>query len=61
MTNLRLTGFLIFGLALTMGIVLWVWQAHLWASVLFALAFLQGLIIALNWNKERKRRKFRKL
>ncbi|MBQ6190046.1 MAG: hypothetical protein IJK45_07750 [Bacteroidaceae bacterium] len=61
MTNLRLTGFLIFGLALTMGIVLWVWQERLWASVLFALAFLQGLIIALNWNKERKRRKFRKL
>ena len=61
MTNLRLTGFLIFGLALTMGIVLWVWQEHLWASVLFALAFLQGLIIALNWNQERKRRKFRKL
>lgn len=61
MTNLRLTGFLIFGLALTMGIVLWVGQEHLWASVLFALAFLQGLIIALNWNKERKRRKFRKL
>lgn len=61
MTNLRLTGFLIFGLALTMGIVLWVWQEQLWAAVLFALAFLQGLIIALNWNKERKRRKFRKL
>ena len=61
MTNLRLTGFLIFGLALSMGIILWFMHEHLWASVLFALAVLQGLVIAANWNKERKRRKFHKL
>ena len=61
MSNLRLTGFLIFGLALSMGIILWFMHEKAWASILFVLAALQALIIALNWNKERKRRKFHKL
>ncbi len=60
MTNLRLTGFLIMGLALTMGIVLWFMHETQWASTLFVLAVLQAIIIALNWNKERKRKKFHK-
>ena len=60
MTNLRLTGFLILGLALSMGIILWFMHEKAWASTLFALAVLQALVILLNWNKERKRRKFHK-
>ena len=61
MSNLRLTGFLILGLALSMGIILWFMHEKAWASTLFVLAALQALIIALNWNKERKRRKFHRL
>ncbi|MBQ7571254.1 MAG: hypothetical protein IJT19_03345 [Bacteroidaceae bacterium] len=60
MSNLRLTGFLILGLALSMGIILWSMHEHQWAYTLFALAALQAIIIALNWNKERKRKHFRK-
>ena len=56
MTNLRLTGFLIMGLALTMGIILWAMHEQQWATILFALAALQALILALNWNKEHKRK-----
>ncbi len=56
MTNLRLTGFLIMGLALTMGITLWAMHEQQWATILFALAALQALILALNWNKEHKRK-----
>lgn len=48
------------GLALTMGIVLWFMHEKQWASTLFVLAVLQAIIIALNWNKERKRKKFHK-
>lgn len=55
MTNLRLTGFLIMGLALTMGITLWAMHEQQWATILFALAALQALILALNWNKEHRR------
>ena len=55
MTNLRLTGFLIMGLALTMGITLWAMHEQQWATILFALAALQVLILALNWNKEHRR------
>ena len=58
MTNLRLTGFLILGLALSMGIILWVMHEKQWAGVLFALAALQFLVSVLNWNKERKRKRF---
>lgn len=54
MTNLRLTGFLIMGLALTMGITLWAMHEQQWATILFALAALQALILALNWNKEHR-------
>jgi len=60
MTNLRLTGFLIMGLALTMGAVLWAMHETQWALTLFVLALLQALIIALNWNKERKRKRHHK-
>ena len=56
MTNLRLTGFLIMGLALTMGITLWAMHEQQWGTILFALAALQALIRALNWNKEHKRK-----
>ena len=61
MTNLRLTGFLILGLALSMGVILWFMHETTWAYTLFVLAALQAIIIVLNWNKERKRRKFHKL
>lgn len=57
MTNLRLTGFLIMGLALTMGITLWAMHEQQWAAILFVLAALQALIIILNWNKERKHKR----
>lgn len=60
MTNLRLTGFLILGLALTMGIILWAMHEKQWAAILFVLAALQAIIIVLNWNKERKRKRFHK-
>ena len=60
MTNLRLTGFLIFGLALSMGIILWFMHETLWATILFVLAALQALIIVLNWNKERHHKRFHK-
>ncbi|MBO4613071.1 MAG: hypothetical protein J5671_07895 [Bacteroidaceae bacterium] len=60
MTNLRLTGFLIMGLALTMGIILWFMHEKEWAAMLFVLALLQALIIVLNWNKERKRKRYSK-
>ena len=56
MTNLRLTGFLIMGLALTMGITLLAMHEQQWATILFALAALQALILALNWNKEHRRK-----
>lgn len=56
MTNLRLTGFLIMGLALTMGITLWAMHEQQWGTILFVLAALQALILALNWNKEHKRK-----
>ena len=56
MPNLRLTGFLIMGLALTMGITLWAMHEQQWATILFALAALQALILALNWNKEHRRK-----
>ena len=56
MTNLRLTGFLIMGLALTMGITLWAMHEQQWATILFTLATLQALILALNWNKEHRRK-----
>ena len=59
MTNLRLTGFLILGLALSMGIILWFMHETQWATILFVLAGLQIVVIALNWNKERKRKHFR--
>ena len=55
MTNLRLTGFLILGLALSMGIILWFMHEKTWATILFVLAALQAVVIVLNWNKERKR------
>jgi len=58
MSNLRLTGFLILGLALSMGIILWFMHEPRWATILFVLALLQALVIALNWNKERKRKRF---
>ncbi|MBQ9558976.1 MAG: hypothetical protein IJ762_09405 [Bacteroidaceae bacterium] len=61
MSNLRLTGFLILGLSLALGIVLWRMHEPQWAHLLFALAGLQAIVLALNWNKERKRRKFRKV
>ena len=61
MTNLRLTGFLILGLALSMGAILWFMHEKAWATVLFVLAALQAVIILLNWNKERKRKTFHKL
>ena len=53
MTNLRLTGFIIFGLALSMGIIMWVMHETQWATILFVLAALQVLVIILNWNKEK--------
>lgn len=53
MTNLRLTGYLILGLALSMGIILWFMHEKQWATILFVLAVLQGIVIALNWNKEK--------
>ena len=56
MPNLRLTGFLIMGLAPTMGITLWAMHEQQWATILFALAALQALILALNWNKEHRRK-----
>ncbi len=60
MSNLRLTGFLILGLALTMGIIMWAMHEKQWATVLFVLAALQAIIIVLNWNKERQRKHFHK-
>ena len=60
MTNLRLTGFLILGLALSMGIILWFMHERLWGAILFVLAALQGLIIIHNWNKERRGKHYRK-
>ncbi len=60
MTNLRLTGFIILGIALSMGIILWRMHEASWATLLFVLAALQAIIIVLNWNKERKRKSFRK-
>ena len=57
MTNLRLTGFLILGLALSMGTILWFMHETQWATILFVLAALQVAITLLNWNKEGKRRK----
>lgn len=60
MTNLRLSGFITLGLALTMGIILWRMHEAKWAVVLFALAALQVLILLLNWNKERKHKRFSK-
>ena len=60
MTNLRLTGFLIIGLALSMGIILWFMHEQTWGTILFTLAALQVLVLILNWNKEHKRKKFHK-
>ncbi len=52
MTNLRLTGFLILGLALSMGIISWAMHEKQLASVLFVLAALQLLVSVLNWKKD---------
>ncbi len=60
MTNLRLTGFLIFGLALSMGIILWFMHEKQWATILFVLAALQAIVIVLNWNKEKRGKRHRK-
>ena len=60
MTNLRLTGFLIFGLALSMGIILWFMHEKQWATMLFVLAALQAIVIVLNWNKEKRGKRHRK-
>ena len=57
MTNLRLSGFITLGLALTMGIILWRMHETRWALLLFSLGALQVLILVLNWNKESKRHK----
>ncbi len=57
MTNLRLTGFIIFGLALSMGIILWFMHETKWATILFVLAALQAVVTILNWNKETKRKR----
>lgn len=57
MTNLRLTGFIIFGLALSMGIILWFMHETRWATILFVLAALQAVVTILNWNKETKRKR----
>ena len=55
MSNLRLTGFLILGLSLVLGIILWRMHELQWAYLLFALGGLQAVVLALNWNKERPR------
>ena len=57
MTNLRLSGFITLGLALTMGIILWRMHETQWALLLFSLGVLQVLVLILNWNKEGKRNK----
>ncbi len=61
MSNLKLTGFLIFGLALSMGIILWVMHEQLWASILFVLAAFQALITLSSFKRGRKGKGFKKV
>ena len=60
MTNLRLTGFIIFGLSLTMGIIMWAMHEQQWAKLFFVLGALQVAVSLANWKHERKRHKPRK-